>query len=77
MNSVIDETLKYSVSEEVAIEDFSDSSLVFLAEQLRLLEHGLKIKIVVTEEESFSVYTPSDLEYARRYYKNIQKKGEG
>ena len=46
-------------------------------EQLRLLEHGLKIKIVVTEEESFSVFTPSDLEYARRYYKNIQKGGEG
>jgi len=41
-------------------------------EQLRLLEHGLKIKIVVTEEECFSVYTPSDLDYARRYYSNIK-----
>lgn len=45
-------------------------------EQLRLLEHGLTIKMVITEEEVFSVFTPSDLEYARRYYKKI-KKGEG
>ncbi len=41
-------------------------------EQLRLLEHGLKIKMVVTEEECFSVYTPSDLNYARRYYSNMK-----
>ena len=45
-------------------------------EQLRLLEHGLKIKMVVTEEDCFSVYTPSDLEFARRYYSNMQKRGE-
>jgi 3-deoxy-manno-octulosonate cytidylyltransferase (CMP-KDO synthetase) len=37
-------------------------------EQLRLLEHGLKVKVVVTEEEYFSVKTPSDLELARKYY---------
>ncbi len=45
-------------------------------EQLRLLEHGLKIKMVVTEEDCFSVYTPNDLEYARRYYNNIQTRGD-
>lgn len=44
-------------------------------EQLRLLEHGLKIKMVVTEEDCFSVYTPNDLEYARRYYNNMQNRG--
>ena len=43
-------------------------------EQLRILEHGLKIKMVVTEEECFSVYTPNDLEYARRYYDRITKR---
>ena len=37
-------------------------------EQLRMLENGFKIKIVVTEFESLSVDTPQDLEFARRYY---------
>lgn len=37
-------------------------------EQLRMLEHGFKIKIVVTEYESLSVDTPDDLERARLYY---------
>jgi len=37
-------------------------------EQLRLLEHGLKVKVVVTEEDYFSVKTPADLELARKYY---------
>ena len=39
-------------------------------EQLRLLEHGLKVKMVVTEEDSLSIYTPGDLELARRHYEN-------
>lgn len=39
-------------------------------EMLRLLEHGLKIKMVVTEEDSLAIYTPGDLEQARRYYNN-------
>jgi len=34
----VDENLKFFVRDEVAIEDFSDVSLLFLAEQLRLLE---------------------------------------
>ena len=37
-------------------------------EQLRMLENGFKIKIVVTEFESISVDTPEDLDRARRYY---------
>lgn len=47
-------------------------------EQLRLLEHGFKIKIVVTEFDSLSVDTPQDLEIARLFlakqYKNERKK---
>ena len=42
-------------------------------EQLRLLEHGLKIKMVVTEEDCLSINTPTDLEIARRYFDNKQK----
>ena len=48
-------------------------------EQLRILENSLKIKIVVTERDSFSVDTPKDLELARKYYNkflNRQKRME-
>jgi 3-deoxy-manno-octulosonate cytidylyltransferase (CMP-KDO synthetase) len=42
-------------------------------EQLRFLEHGMKIKIVVTDYDSLSVDTPKDLEIARRFYdKNVR-----
>jgi 3-deoxy-manno-octulosonate cytidylyltransferase (CMP-KDO synthetase) len=43
-------------------------------EQLRFLEHGMKMKIVVTEYDSLSVDTPKDLEIARRYYDRYVKK---
>lgn len=44
-------------------------------EQLRMLENGFKIKIVVTEFDTLSVDTQDDLENARRYYKKyVQKK---
>lgn len=43
-------------------------------EQLRMLENSFKIKIVVTEMDSFSVDTPEDLERARLIYKQMQKK---
>ena len=47
-------------------------------EQLRFLENGYKIKIVVTEYDSLSVDTPKDLEIARRFLdkqlKNDNKK---
>ncbi len=39
-------------------------------EQLRILENGMKIKVVVTEQESFSVDTKKDLEFARIYFNN-------
>ncbi|MEW6193891.1 MAG: 3-deoxy-manno-octulosonate cytidylyltransferase [Bacteroidota bacterium] len=45
-------------------------------EQLRFLEHGFKVKIVVTEHDSLSVDTPRDLEIARRYYERFGKSGE-
>lgn len=40
-------------------------------EQLRMLEHGFKIKVVVTEYESLSVDTQDDLDRARLFYKHI------
>lgn len=43
-------------------------------EQLRMLENGFKIKIVVTEHESLSVDTPADLELVRKYYERVVKK---
>lgn len=42
-------------------------------EQLRMLENGYRIKVVVTEYESFSVDTQKDLEYARKYYEKIRR----
>jgi 3-deoxy-manno-octulosonate cytidylyltransferase (CMP-KDO synthetase) len=37
-------------------------------EQLRMLENGFKVKVVVTEFESLSIDTQEDLERARIYY---------
>ncbi|MGA8264068.1 MAG: 3-deoxy-manno-octulosonate cytidylyltransferase [Ignavibacteriaceae bacterium] len=45
-------------------------------EQLRMLENGFKIKIVVTEFESIAVDTQEDLERARKYYNKYVKKDE-
>ncbi|RPI67051.1 MAG: 3-deoxy-manno-octulosonate cytidylyltransferase [Ignavibacteriales bacterium] len=42
-------------------------------EQLRMLENGFKIKIVITEFDTISIDTPDDLERARRYYQRISK----
>src|SRR3989339_852720 len=42
-------------------------------EQLRFLEHGIKMKIVVTDYDSLSVDTPKDLELARRFYDKHSK----
>ncbi len=43
-------------------------------EQLRLIENGVKIKVVETEFESFSIDTPEDLKKARMFYKKISEK---
>jgi 3-deoxy-manno-octulosonate cytidylyltransferase (CMP-KDO synthetase) len=43
-------------------------------EQLRMLEHGMIIKVVETEYESLSVDTSEDLKAAQRYYRTLQKK---
>lgn len=43
-------------------------------EQLRILENGHKIKIVVTDEESYSVDTQKDLEMARKYYSKLMNR---
>lgn len=42
-------------------------------EQLRMLENGMKIKIVVTEYDTLSVDTPEDLARARKYYSHLKK----
>ena len=41
-------------------------------EQLRMLENGIKIKVVVTQNESISVDTEDDLENARRFFNKSQ-----
>ena len=41
-------------------------------EQLRMLENGMKIKVVVTEHESLSVDTQDDLELARIFYQKLK-----
>ena len=46
-------------------------------EQLRMLENGLKIKIVTTEYETLAVDTPEDLQRARMYYENFVNNGSG
>lgn len=45
-------------------------------EQLRMLENGFKIKVVVTTFENLAVDTPEDLKRARLYYSRMQKEKE-
>jgi len=52
----------------------TDLELTEKLEQLRMLEHGFKIKIVVTEYENLAVDTQEDLERARLYYSRYLKK---
>jgi len=64
----------YAYSNE-AIETISnlaptDLERIEKLEQLRLLEHGLKIKMVVTEEEYLTINNQTDLEIARKYFEN-------
>jgi 3-deoxy-manno-octulosonate cytidylyltransferase (CMP-KDO synthetase) len=43
-------------------------------EQLRMLENSMKIKVVVTDYESFSVDTPDDLEKIRKFYQRYKER---
>lgn len=52
----------------------TDLEITEKLEQLRMLEHGFKIKVVVTEHETLAVDTPEDLRKARSYYNKIIKK---
>ena len=45
-------------------------------EQLRMLENGIKIKVVETEYDSYSVDTQEDLEHAKAFYKKYLKRKE-
>ena len=45
-------------------------------EQLRMLENGFKIKVVVTNYENLAVDTPEDLERARLFYSRLKKEKE-
>jgi len=40
-------------------------------EQLRALEHGFRVKVVVTEKDSIEVDTPEDLERVRETYRKM------
>ncbi|MBU2494576.1 MAG: 3-deoxy-manno-octulosonate cytidylyltransferase [Bacteroidetes bacterium] len=51
----------------------TDLEIAEKLEQLRMLENGFKIKIVVSEFESISVDTPEDLDRVRRYYQKFVK----
>lgn len=51
----------------------TDLEIAEKLEQLRMLENGFKIKIVVSEFESISVDTPEDLDLVRRYYQKFVK----
>ncbi|MHB8339217.1 MAG: 3-deoxy-manno-octulosonate cytidylyltransferase [Ignavibacteriaceae bacterium] len=45
-------------------------------EQLRMLENGIKIKVVVTEFDNLAIDTPEDLERARIYYNRYIRNNE-
>jgi 3-deoxy-manno-octulosonate cytidylyltransferase (CMP-KDO synthetase) len=52
----------------------TDLEITEKLEQLRMIENGMKIKIVVTEYDSISVDTPDDLEKARTFFNWRNKK---
>ncbi len=54
----------------------TDLEMTEKLEQLRLLENGFKIKVVVTEFDNLAVDTQEDLERARTYYSRLIKEGK-
>lgn len=67
---------KESLLEFTSLEP-TDLEQIERLEQLRMLENGLKIKIVTTEFEALSVDTQDDLQRARLYYENYVRKDNG
>ena len=55
----------------------TDLEMTEKLEQLRMLENGFKIKVVVTEHESISIDTQEDLDRARLYYTRYLKMKDG
>lgn len=62
--------LKFTASKPTDLEQIEK------LEQLRFLEYGYKMKIVVTNYDSLSVDTPADLELARKFYEKVVKSSE-
>lgn len=56
--------------------DATDLEQIEKLEQLRMLENGFKIKIVITAFDNLAVDTPEDLDRARQYYKELLKMSE-
>ena len=54
----------------------TDLEITEMLEQLRMLENGMKIKVVETEYDSIGVDTQEDLKRARTYYKWLQKRAQ-
>ncbi|UCH64489.1 MAG: 3-deoxy-manno-octulosonate cytidylyltransferase [Ignavibacterium sp.] len=52
----------------------TDLELTEKLEQLRMLEKGIKIKVVITELDTIGVDTPEDLKRARAYYNWMKKR---
>ncbi len=65
-----DALLKFTSLEPTELENIEK------LEQLRMLENGMKIKIVVTEYDNLAIDTPEDLERARIYYNRYIKNKE-
>jgi 3-deoxy-manno-octulosonate cytidylyltransferase (CMP-KDO synthetase) len=52
----------------------TDLEMTEKLEQLRMLEKGINIKVVVTELDTIGVDTPEDLKRARAYYTWMQSR---
>ncbi len=65
-----DALLKFTSLEPTELENIEK------LEQLRMLENGMKIKIVVTEYDNLAIDTPEDLERARIYYNRLLRNKE-
>lgn len=60
--------LKYAVMEPTPMEEVES------LEQLRVLENGYKIKVILTDQQFIGVDTPEDLAHIREYFAKEQEK---